>query len=53
MADLRFKLNTGGEIPAIGLGTWQSEPGVVKEAILYSLSVGYKHIDCGTMPDLA
>lgn len=47
MAATHFKLNTGADIPALGLGTWQSEPGEVKKAVSYGLSVGYKHIDGG------
>jgi len=45
MAETRFKLNTGAEIPALGFGTWQSPPGEVKKAVAFALSVGYKHVD--------
>ncbi|PWW71628.1 Aldo/keto reductase [Tuber magnatum] len=41
-----FKLNTGAEIPSIGLGTWQSAPGEVQAAVSHALlKGGYKHID--------
>ncbi|KAG0647035.1 D-galacturonic acid reductase [Hyphodiscus hymeniophilus] len=46
MAPSSFKLNTGASIPALGLGTWQSGPGEVKNAVSYALRTGYKLIDC-------
>ncbi|SGY44553.1 BQ5605_C001g00172 [Microbotryum silenes-dioicae] len=40
-----IKLNTGPSIPAIGLGTWQSQPGEVAAAVETALKNGYRHID--------
>ncbi|KAJ9479281.1 hypothetical protein VN97_g13171 [Penicillium thymicola] len=43
-AQKTFKLSTGAEIPAIGLGTWQDEA-AQEAAVLVALQAGYRHID--------
>ncbi|KAJ5708309.1 hypothetical protein N7488_008110 [Penicillium malachiteum] len=40
-----FKLNSGYEIPAVGLGTWLSKPNEVEKAVEHALRSGYRHID--------
>jgi len=37
-----IQLNDGHSIPAIGLGTWQSKPHEVAEAVESALKAGYR-----------
>ena len=43
------RLSDGTEMPALGLGTWKSEPEQVYRAVRYALEVGYRHIDCAAI----
>lgn len=40
-----FTLNNGVEIPAIGLGVFQTPPAETTAAVLTALQTGYRHID--------
>lgn len=42
----RVPLNDGTTIPILGLGTWQSPPGQVYQAVTDAINAGYTHFDC-------
>ena len=47
MRTLKFK--NGDLMPAVGLGTWKSEPKMVENAVEHALKNGYRHIDCAAI----
>jgi len=42
------QLNNGTSIPALGLGTWKADKGVIKQTVLHAVHNGYRHIDCAS-----
>ncbi|XP_045478114.1 aldo-keto reductase family 1 member A1-A-like isoform X2 [Harmonia axyridis] len=40
-----LKLNSGHDIPIVGLGTWRAQPEETEKAVHTALEAGYKHID--------
>lgn len=42
---IQIKLNSGFEMPVLGLGTFLAKPGEVGAAVLKAIEVGYRHFD--------
>jgi diketogulonate reductase-like aldo/keto reductase len=44
-----FTLNNGLKMPSLGLGTWQSKPNEVENAVDVALKAGYRYIDAAAI----
>lgn len=47
MEHLTFK--NGDKLPILGLGTWKSKLGEVRQAVYWAIEAGYRHIDCAAI----
>jgi len=41
-----LNLNTGSQIPSLGLGMWKIEKPILPELVQEAIKIGYRHFDC-------
>lgn len=43
---MAITLNNGFKMPIIGLGVWRMQGQEIKDLIINSIKIGYRHFDC-------
>lgn len=43
---MEVTLNSGRKMPTIGLGVWRMEGKLIRDLVLNSIKIGYRHFDC-------
>lgn len=47
---MAITLNNGFKVPLIGLGVWRMEGKAIRDLIINSIKIGYRHFDCAGKP---
>ncbi|MFB6076598.1 MAG: aldo/keto reductase, partial [Candidatus Nanohaloarchaea archaeon] len=42
---MEYETVDGSEVPVVGVGTWQMDPGTAYDAVSTALDLGYRHVD--------
>lgn len=43
---MEITLNSGYKMPIVGLGVWRMEKEGIRDLIINSIKIGYRHLDC-------
>lgn len=47
---MEITLNSGYKMPIVGLGVWRMEKEGIRDLVINSIKIGYRHLDCaGTL----
>ncbi|KAH0912898.1 hypothetical protein HID58_036219, partial [Brassica napus] len=47
---MEITLNSGYKMPIVGLGVWRMEKEGIRDLVINSIKIGYRHLDCAVNP---